>query len=97
MTDNPTNNAAKAVKQGPKAPIPLDRFGLRVNSLKSKAAEMYASDDGATVKEIQAAIGSPQFRFLTDLVARGYVIKTERVKGVKGERGRTRYFLRDPE
>lgn len=90
----PAKRAIRGPIRAPKArAIPLDKFGLRVGSLKSKAASMYASNRGATLKEVTAKLGSPQLNFLKTLEGRGHSIARQKVKGKRGERSVTRYFL----
>lgn len=90
---------AKAAKATPKAkaerhrdPAKLDAFGFRKESIKSRAAAMYAKGKGATLAEVKEAVGSVQFNLLTELTGKGFTIdQTE----VKNEQGRmvTRYKL----
>ena len=91
--NEPTSEAINGAKQqGKRQPIPHDGYGLRVGSIKSRAAAMYAQ--GSTVKEVVAALGSPQLRFLKELEAKGFTVTKEKVKGAKGERNQTRYYLK---
>jgi hypothetical protein len=78
-----------------KQPIPLDEYGFRIGSLKSRAAVMYAQ--GATFKQVLAALGSPQLRLLQELEVKGFAVTKEKIAtGVKGERRQTKYTLRKP-
>lgn len=93
----PKAGKAKAAKAAPKAerhrdPAKLDAFGFRKESIKSRAAAMYAKGKGATLAEVKEAVGSVQFNLLTELTGKGFTIdQTE----VKNEQGRmvTRYKL----
>jgi AbrB family looped-hinge helix DNA binding protein len=59
---------------------------------KTEIAErMFVRPEGATMQEIIAATGGPQYNKLKQLEGRGYVIR--KVK----ERGETRYFAMPPE
>lgn len=68
----------------------VDAFGFRTGSLKSKAAALYASGNGATLSEIKAKLKSSQFNLLTELKAKKFKIKRTLVPGV-GARKATRY------
>ncbi len=70
----------------------VDAFGFRTGSLKSKAAAMYSSGEGATLAEIKAKLKSSQFNLLTELKAKKFKIKRSLVRGV-GARKATRYHL----
>lgn len=83
----------KAVKPAERQTLPLDRFGFRAGSLKSKAAGMYASTKGATLREVRAKLGSPQLNLLKALEDKGHKVLTEKVKGKRGQRAVTRYYL----
>lgn len=74
-------------------PAKLDQFGLRIGSLKSKAAEMYADKGGATLAEVKEALDSVQFNVLTMLREKGFTI-TEKQEDGNGHRRVTRYFLK---
>ena len=91
---------AKAPKAAPKAAKakrerhePLDTWGFRLESLKSKAANMYASKKGATLAEVKKALKSSQLNLLTELVGRGFKVSKVKESG-DGPRDITRYFLR---
>ncbi len=89
--------AAKAQKAAPKArkarqldPAKLDAFGFRKGSAKSKAATMYASVNGATLRQVKEKLGSVQFNVLTEIKNKGFKIIETQVKG-PGRRTLTRY------
>lgn len=73
----------------------VDAFGFRTGSLKSKAASMYATGDGATLAEVKAKLKSPQFNLLTELKLRKVKIKRTLVAG-EGSRKATRYHIAAP-
>jgi hypothetical protein len=73
-------------------PAKLDQFGLRRDSLKSKAASLYSTKRGATLNEIKAKLKSTQFNVLKQLREAGYKIKEAKEAG-NGNREVTRYFL----
>jgi cell division septation protein DedD len=73
-------------------PAKLDQFGLRLGSLKSKAAAMYATKNGATLDEVKEALDSTQFNVLTELGKKGFKIDKTAVSG-KAERKVTKYKL----
>ncbi len=83
---------AKRASKAPKAPAALDAFGLRVGTMKSKAAAMYATKRGATTGEIKAALGSIQFNVLTSLKKGGCKVTKTLEKG-DGTRKVIRYKL----
>lgn len=70
----------------------LDEWGYRPGSLKSRAAEMYAREQGATLEEVKSALNSVQLNLLKDLEGRGFPVRREKEDG-KGGRKVTRYFL----
>ena len=70
----------------------VDCYGFRADSLKAKAAAMYANKAGATVGEVRASLGGLHLNLLTTLEKNGYSIKREKEKG-PGGRLVTRYFL----
>lgn len=84
--------AAKAHKSRTVDPAKLDRFGLRLNSIKSRAASMYASKKGATLDDVRQAVGSVQFNVIKELEEKGFKIDRDQVPG-KGARMATRYHL----
>jgi len=73
---------------------PVDAFGFRKGSLKSKAAAMYAAKGGATLAAVKAKLKSTQFNLLTELKARAKEFRVERslVAGV-GKRKATAYHI----
>lgn len=73
---------------------PVDAFGFRKGSLKSKAAAMYAAKGGATLSAVKAKLNSTQFNLLTELKARAKEFRVERsqVAGV-GKRKATAYHI----
>lgn len=73
-------------------PAKLDAFGFRKDSIKSKAATMYAKGKGATLGEVKEALGSVQFNLLTELTERGHKVDKAEVKNASG-RMVTRYKL----
>jgi hypothetical protein len=83
---------AKASKPRNVDPAKLDRFGLRLNSLKSRAAALYAAKRGATLADVREAVGSTQFNVITELEGRGFKIQRDQVQG-KGAKMATRYHL----
>lgn len=89
---------AEAPKAKPKAKakeseVKRDIYGYKEGSLKSKAAAMYASADGATMQEVKKKLGSVQLNLLTDLEERGCTVKKTKEEG-NGARPVTRYFLK---
>lgn len=94
-----TAKAAKAAKvakpakaQRQRDPAKLDTFGFRKDSIKSRAAAMYAKGKGATLAEVKEEVGSVQFNLLTELGGRGFQIDQTEVKNAAG-RMVTRYKL----
>ena len=87
----PTETTAPAKKAGTKK-IPLDKFGYREGSIKSKAAALYGSKSGATFGEVKDKLGSNQLNLLTELGNKGFTIKRVKEKG-KSDRQVTRYFI----
>lgn len=91
-------NPGKAYAKPAKGPTrsrkgPVDQFGFRVGSQKSQAAAMYASETGATLSEVKAAVGSVQHNLLTELSNRpGIIVEKTTVSGV-GRRSATRYKI----
>ena len=83
---------AKAPAERKRDPAKLDAYGFRKDSIKSKAAALYAKGKGATLAEVKEALGSVQFNLLTEVEKKGFTVgKTD----VKSETGRTvtRYKL----
>ena len=88
----------RAVSTKPRAkrqrdPAGLDSFGLRLKSIKSRAAAMYARKAGATLAQVKDEVGSVQFNVIKELEDKGF--KFKRVTEDSGTHGRkaTRYFL----
>lgn len=73
-------------------PTELDEFGFRKGSLRSKAAQLYASAKGATLDEVKKKCGSIQYNMLTELKERGFKVTTKEIEG-KANRPATRYQL----
>ena len=69
----------------------VDAYGFKLDTIKSKAAAMYASKRGATVGEVKEALGSLQLNLLKDVEKRGFTI--ERTKEKTGSRSVTRYKI----
>lgn len=89
--------AAKPAKAGAKKPrnvdpAKLDEFGLRLGSMKSKAAKMYSTKKGATLAEVKEALESTQFNVLTEMEAKGHTVDRSQEDG-EGNRKVTRYKL----
>jgi hypothetical protein len=82
---------SKAAK--PKADIKKDQWGLRKDSTRSIAANMYARKNGATLAEVKEKVGSIQLNVLNDLEEAGFTVKREKQEGKKGKRAVTRYYL----
>lgn len=83
--------AKKPSKRGKSAE--LDEFGFRKGSLRSKAAQLYASAKGATLDEVKKKCGSIQYNMLTELKKRGFKVTTKEIEG-KANRPASRYFLK---
>lgn len=83
---------AKAPAQPRKAALPLDVFGYRDGSMKSRAAVMYSTKKGATLGEVKSALGSTQLNLLKDLESRGFKVTRTKESG-QGKRQVTRYHL----
>ena len=79
---------AKAKKES----IPLDDFGFRKGTIRSKAAAMYGSTKGATLAEVKNKLGSVQYNMLISLEQNGYKITRKEIDGI-GNRPATRFFL----
>ena len=73
-------------------PAKLDQFGFRKDSIKSRAAALYASKKGASLAEVKAEVGSVQFNILSQLEGEGYEITKSEFKNERG-RTATRYKL----
>ena len=84
--------APKPVKVKPEK-AELDRFGLRVNTVRSKAAALYARAEGATLEEVRDQVGSIQYNVLTLLKKRGCTVDEKQEAGSKN-RTVTRFFLK---
>ncbi len=84
---------AKA-KRAPRTvdPAKLDQFGFRLNSLKSRAATMYAGKKGATLAEVKEALDSTQFNLLTELEEKGFKVERTEAAGKSG-RQVTRFHI----
>lgn len=92
MADKPKPAKKEAKPKAEKPEIKRDAFGFREGTVKSKAAAMYASKDGATVDEIRDALNSVQLNLITELEKRGFTVKREKEKKPSG-RIITRYFI----
>lgn len=73
-------------------PKKRDEYGLRLGSVKSKAAAMYASSKGATLMEVKKKLGSIQFNVISQLEEAGHKIKRTEETGVNN-RTVTRFHL----
>lgn len=88
----PAKAKAKA-KPAPKAKAkPLDAFGIRAGTIKSKAAAMYSKGKGATLAEVKKSLGSVQFNLIGELAGKGFRVERKEEKG-PGGRNVTRYRL----
>ncbi len=91
--------AKKKVKTATKKPskrskaAELDEFGFRKGTIRSKAAQLYASAKGATLDEVKKKCGSIQYNMLTELKKRGFKVTSKEIEG-KGNRPATRFFLK---
>ncbi len=83
---------AKAASKPKGEKVPLDRFGFREGSVKSKAAAMYADGKGATLAEVKEALGSVQLNLLKELEGKGFTV-TKKREAQEGQRPSTRYKL----
>jgi len=72
--------------------VQRDKYGFREGSLKSRAASLYASKQGATLAEVKAATGSVQLNLLKELEGKNHTVQRVKEEG-KGGREVTRYFL----
>jgi hypothetical protein len=89
----PAKAKAKTAKaERVRDPAKLDAFGFRKESIKSKAAAMYAKGKGATLAEVKEELGSVQFNLLTELQGKGHKVDKSEVKSASG-RMITRYKL----
>lgn len=79
-------------KERKRDPAKLDQFGFRKDSLKSRAALMYASKKGATLGEVKDALKSTQFNVLRELEERGLKVERTPVSG-EADRKVTRYHV----
>lgn len=79
---------AKAKKET----TPLDDFGFRKGTIRSKAAAMYSSAKGATIMEVKAKLGSVQYNMLINLEQNGFKLVRKEIDGL-GNRPATRFFL----
>jgi len=83
--------APKAAKAASK--VQLDKYGLKVGSLRSKAAALYASKKGATLQEVSEKLdSSTQFNVLKELEKKGFTVERTTENG-KGRRQVTRFKL----
>jgi len=92
-------DAAKAKGKGKRkraAPdeAKFDRFGFRLSSIKSKAAALYAREEGATLGEVREELDSTQFNLLKEVRVKGFTIKEKKEDG-NGNRKTTRYFIQE--
>jgi hypothetical protein len=58
--------------------IPVDQYGFKVGSLRSKAAALYTF--GATREYVKLRLGSTQLNVLSELESKGYKILKTRVR-----------------
>lgn len=88
---------AKAPSKAPKAAkgeeVLKDKYGLRVGSMKSRAAAMYATTEGATLVEVKDVLGSIQLNVLKDLEEEGWNV-VQKKETREGQRPVTRYWLK---
>jgi len=92
----PASKPAKAKAKAKAASTGLvdrDKYGFSLGTLKSKAAAMYASKSGATLKEVSDKLGSVQLNLLKGCVAKGFKVIRKKEEG-SGSRKVTRYFLK---
>jgi hypothetical protein len=80
----------RKTRRVPKAEV--DEFGFRKGSLKSKAAAMYASRDGATLAEVRKRLNSTQFNLLTELKKKKFKVHETEVPGAGGRKA-TNYHV----
>ncbi len=85
---------AKAAKPKAKNTAERDLYGLRKDSIKSKAASLYARKSGATLEEVKEVLGSVQLNVLVGLEAAGHKVEKKRVER-DGQRPVTRYYLKN--
>ena len=87
---------AKAKGERKRDPAKLDQWGFHKDSIKAKAAAIYAKGKGATLQEVKEVVGSIQFNLLKELEEQGHTVDRTDVKTDKG-RVVTRYKLRPKE
>ena len=87
---------AKAKGERKRDPAKLDQWGFRKDSIKAKAAAIYAKGKGATLQEVKEVVGTIQFNLLKELEEQGHTVDRTDVKTDKG-RVVTRYKLRPKE
>jgi len=84
-----TAKPAKAKAKGARAerqrdPAKLDQWGFRKDSIKSRAASIYAKGKGATLAQVKEVVGSIQFNLLTELKEHGFKVEVDEVKNTDG-------------
>ena len=88
---------AAAPKDAPKPrgeAAKLDEYGFRVDSIRSKAAKLYATGNGATMEEVSEKLScAPQLNILRSLENRGYKVTVTKVINKAWPRPRNRYKL----
>ena len=89
-TAKPAKGKAKKAERQ-RDPAKLDAWGFRKDSIKSRAAAMYAKAKGATLAEVKEEVGSVQFNLLTELKEAGHTVDVDQVKA--GGRMVNRYKL----
>lgn len=72
--------------------LPLDDFGFRKGSIRSKAAALFSRPQGATLNEIKAKLGSVQYNTLAELKNKGFKVTSKEEDG-KSNRPQTRFWL----
>lgn len=90
-----TPKPAKATPQAPKPQSKLierDGYGFKAGTLRSKAAAMYGSKEGATIEEVKKATGGLQLNLLKTLEKQGWKVRREKGDGPTGRKV-NRYFL----
>lgn len=75
----------------PKRPMPVDKYGMRIGSKRSRAAELY--ELGSTSVDVEIALGGAQLRVLNELAEMGHKVLREKVRGERGQRAITKYML----
>lgn len=84
---------AKAAKPPRASKVERDKYGLKVGSLRSKAAALYASKKGATLAEVAEKLGSStQYNVLVALEKRGFKVEKFPESG-KGRKSVMRFKL----